>query len=291
MTPMIWEICCEEFLDPAHRRHGPRDDLAGFSGVGLHRGDDFGGLAGAARRLLHAGRQLLDRRRRLFEARRLSLGAPRKILRSLGDLLRPQSDPGDGMGHSGHRALQSGHGFVEVGLEPAELGREIVIDAGAKVAGREELQRRRGRLHGEGGLLLRLKARQFRPPPLFVEGFEIARYAVIHIEHDRLDDDGDGFGRVFGVIFRAPQQARPMVRHQRADKALRHQRIGADVPARLEPEARMHLADRLYGLNIGLAIFGRADDRPVLLLPALGGAHMRLVAEKGAELRRFRTFS
>ena len=74
--------------------------------------------------------------------------------------------------------------------------------------------------------------------------------------------------------------------HHRVDQRLDHQRIAADIPARLQPGPRMGLADQARRRDIVVAVARRENPVPVLLLQGLRARHMGVVAKERAGFRR-----
>ena len=59
-----------------------------------------------------------------------------------------------------------------------------------------------------------------------------------------------------------------------------HQRVAADIPARLEPDARVGLADFFHGADVIVGVIGGGDEGPMALLGALGHRHVAFVGEE-----------
>lgn len=72
------------------------------------------------------------------------------------------------------------------------------------------------------------------------------------------------------IMREALEQARFTIRNERTYKRVCHQRVAADVPAGLQADPRMRVADREDGLGIGLVELGRRDRVPMLFLTVLG---------------------
>ncbi len=58
------------------------------------------------------------------------------------------------------------------------------------------------------------------------------------------------------------------------------ERIAANIPARLQPDARMRESDLLHTLGISAIEPAFDNAHPMAHLRALGGAHMAFIGEK-----------
>ena len=190
-------------------------------------------------------------------------------------------------GDLGHGVIQTLHGGVEVGLQARIAAGEVGRDAGAQVALRQSRQSRRRilnhpRLFGFGlcALLIRLQA-------LGLGGFQIQRNDEVHVEHGGLHDAGQRPRQSLAVIALRKQRPRLGVGcDDRLDQPFQDQGVAADIPARLQADPGVGLADAAHALDIGRVKGARGEQAPVSRLGVLGPRDLAFRAEEAGHVRR-----
>jgi hypothetical protein len=125
------------------------------------------------------------------------------------------------------------------------------------------------------------------PLPLRFDRLEIGGDGQVHVEHGGLDEAGDRLAGLFRRRAAAGQQALgPLLANDGPDQVVGDEGVAADVPARLQADARVGLADGADGPLIILGELGLGDDVPVGLLAPAGRGDVGIVPEVPAGLRR-----
>jgi hypothetical protein len=118
---------------------------------------------------------------------------------------------------------------------------------------------------------------------LFLERFQIDGDGIIHVEHRRLDDGGQLFGKRLSLL--TGKERWPLLFHEATDELRHDKRIAADIPARLQADAGMGAADGSNTIHIALVEIAARKIAPMFLLALLGVAHMGLVGEEACYRR------
>ena len=182
----------------------------------------------------------------------------RDLIRAGADRLRARRDRADHRAHLRQRGVEAALERGEAVGQAGEIGGEIA---------RREPRQRLVELADRGTALgLRL--------------LEIDRDRQLHVEQSRLhhrDARGARAGQVEAAECAAPEA---VFARDALEQILEHQSIGADIPARLEPNARMDRTDAAHAIAIGTVETAIGEPHPVRLLRRFGAAHMTVVAEE-----------
>ncbi|MDR6869455.1 hypothetical protein J2Y55_000448 [Bosea sp. BE125] len=240
--------------------------------------------------VLTEGGEFLGRGSALLQRRRLLLGAHRQVLRAGIDLLRGADNELrrrlDGRDH----VLQPHHGGVEIIADQRVFLRNVFGDPEGQVAAGK-----RGQSFADGGYglvaLARLGLFDRTRFGLNLEagGFrclEIDRDGVVHVEQGGLDD-GRNLARTLACARALPAEgvSGPARFQHAGDQFLQDQGIAANIPAWLQPDPGMDLADGGDGIDIGLVECAIRHSLPVALLSLLCAFDMLLAGEEAACLR------
>ncbi len=109
----------------------------------------------------------------------------------------------------------------------------------------------------------------------------------VHVEQDRLDQRSErlsGLGRPI-LASTAHEPLGPSVGHDGLDQVIENDCVAADVPARLQADARMRETDGADLGDVAIVEVAGADGRPVIGLCALGPRHVGFVLEEVPHLR------
>jgi hypothetical protein len=151
---------------------------------------------------------------------------------------------------------------------PGQIGRQ----SGFEIAVRQGFKAPAKMIERDRLIRFRLDAFLFELQALLLERFEIHRNGIIHIEHGGLDDCGNLLRKHLALLAR--KHRRPLLVHQPLDQIAHQQRIAADVPARLETDSGMRLADGHDAIDVGFVEISAGEIRPVIFLALLGAVHM-----------------
>ena len=252
------------------------------------------GLQHDLARVLGAVGGLADRRGDLVEggggllkAGGLLLRAMRQVVRSGGDFPAARGNGVGAVDDRLHRAGELLDGGVEIDLKLAEGLGEIRVEPEVQLLGGEIGEALADPRNGERRGFLRRLARRFGLLALQFQRLEIGGDGEIHVEENRLEHRPDGGAGLLALGRRAPlhHALGPEFGDDRLGQRVRDEGVAADVPAGIEADARMRVADAAHLLH-ELVVERRGRDRlPVFDLRGLGAGDMRLAGEEAANLR------
>ena len=235
-------------MDVGHRGHRFAHDFAAFHRIAmrlLHRivhmpGID-GGLSDTAGKRRHGSRSL-------FQAGSLVLGAHRQIIGGLTDFLRPAFNLARIVGNIAQRGADlCPHRF--------EIALQILVTRRQALQPRDEI--------AIGHHVQCIAQRTDHACTAFGFDFKIRGQRDFHVEQRHLDQAADRMAK-------PPAQWTETVAHHRLQHIVEHRGIGADVPARLKPDAGMHASDLFRRCKIGLIGRTRKHAVPMFDLFAPG---------------------
>ncbi|MNK89120.1 hypothetical protein D3C87_1091180 [compost metagenome] len=173
---------------------------------------------------------------------------------------------------------------MEVVLQAAVLFGEDAGDGGRQVVLGQVVQ---GGAQGADHLCLarlRLVMRGLNLVALLLQDFEIDGDGQVHVQHDPLGQLGDALGGD-AVMLALVGPELPGALGDGAGQVGQDDAVAADVPARLQADAGVDMADGAHGLGV-VGVGATVDDGvPVPHLRLAGGGDVRLFAEEATRER------